>query len=77
MENCERLEACPFFRDELHYLPQTARFLKEAYCNGDKWKCARYLVVSEGIKPPADLFPNQSDRVSQILNQAEQNPSQE
>ena len=67
MAECELLKLCPFFRDELTYLPQTAEQMKQTYCLGEKAQCARHMVVSGGIIPPRDLFPNQTDRVAKIL----------
>jgi len=68
MADCEKLKQCPFFRAELAYMPKTAARLKETYCRGDSRGCARYLVVSNGILPPADLFPNDREQALKILS---------
>lgn len=69
MAECEKLKVCPFFRDELAYMPRTADQMKLSYCLGDNRTCARYMVISKGVPPPTDLYPNQRDRVPQILVQ--------
>ena len=71
MPDCEKLNACPFFREELAYMPKTAALLRQTYCHGDKTGCARYVVASKGIPVPSDLFPNQGDRLVQILSSTE------
>jgi hypothetical protein len=48
-------------------MPAVAGLLKQTYCLGDKTECARYQVASAGIKVPADLYPNDLHRVSEIL----------
>jgi hypothetical protein len=68
MAECKILVSCHFCEDELAYLPQTAEFMRSKYCHGDSEKCARYRVATEGVQPPADLFPNQSERVRAVLN---------
>jgi len=67
MADCEKLRSCPFFRDELAYMPRTAALMKETYCRGDKSTCARYVVALKGIPVPGDLFPNQRDRAHRII----------
>jgi hypothetical protein len=67
MADCEKLKTCPFFTDQMTSLPLSAAALKQSYCRGNKTDCARYLVAAEGIPVPKDLFPNERDRVLQIL----------
>jgi hypothetical protein len=67
MADCEKLVICPFFKEELAYLPQTAALMKGKYCHGDNQQCARYLVSIKGIPIPMDLFPNHADRVPEII----------
>ncbi len=74
MAECERFKACPFFNDQLAYMPQTAHAMKQKYCYGDKTQCARYLVVIEGIAVPGNLFPNQVERAREIICDA-RNPA--
>jgi hypothetical protein len=68
MADCEKLKTCPFFTDQMACLPVSAAALKQSYCRGNKTECARYLVTAEGIPVPKDLFPNERDRVLQILS---------
>jgi hypothetical protein len=74
MAECERFKTCPFFNDQLAYMPQTAHAMKEKYCYGDKTQCARYLVVIEGIAAPRNLFPNQIERAREIISDAAHRP---
>ena len=67
MANCEKLEKCPFFTDQMANMPSVAALLKKTFCLGDKTQCARYSVLSAGFTVPADLLPNDQDRASQIL----------
>jgi hypothetical protein len=67
MAECEKLNVCPFFRDELSYLPRTAEHMKQVYCHGDKTRCARYMVAAHGIEAARDLYPNQMDQAYRIL----------
>jgi hypothetical protein len=71
MLNCKLLEHCPFFHDETSGMPLTARELKKRYCKaGSYHACARYVVFKKlgNEKIPADLFPNQQDRLTEILD---------
>jgi hypothetical protein len=70
MTECERFKTCPFFNDQLAYIPRTAHAMKQKYCYGDKNQCARYLVVIQGIPAPGDLFPDQVERALEILSNA-------
>ena len=66
---CECLEKCPFFNDQIVNKPATAELMKKQYCNENFEACARYtLFKSAGQEHvPADLYPNQNDRASNIL----------
>jgi hypothetical protein len=77
MPDCEKLIICPFFKEELAYLPRTAALMKESYCHGDKCKCARYMVSLKGVPIPGDLFPNQVDRVPEIVDEFENHDSED
>ena len=67
MAECEKLEKCPFFNDQLNNMPAVSGLLKQTYCLGDKTECARYHVSCAGLPVPSDLFPNDSRRSRQIL----------
>jgi hypothetical protein len=69
MADCECLSKCPFFNDKMANMPSMAKIMKNRYCKGDYGTCARYQVFKalgrEAV--PADLFPNQPDKVEQLL----------
>ncbi len=67
MAECEKLAKCPFFAGKMANMPSVAELLKRNYCLGDKTLCARYQVASAGKTVPFDLFPNDTDRVREIL----------
>lgn len=70
MADCEKLKTCPFFTDQMAYLPVSASALKQSYCHGDNSDCARYLVAIKGISVPRDLYPNELHRAEKILASA-------
>jgi len=67
VNECEKLEKCPFFSDRLPNMPAVAGLLKQTYCLGDKTQCARYQVSAAGVPVPMDLFPNDNRRAHQLL----------
>jgi len=69
MPDCVCLERCPFFNDSMKSKPATAEIFKRHYCKNDFSACARYKVfkVLGREKVPADLYPNELDRVDGIL----------
>jgi hypothetical protein len=72
MHECEFLVRCPFFNDQMKGMPSMAEHIKEHYCRGIFSDCARYRVV-KALGPgtaPADLFPIQSARVEEIIDQS-------
>jgi hypothetical protein len=68
MAECEKLETCPFFSGQMTKMPSVADLMRNAYCLGDKTKCARYQLASAGIAVPKDLFPNDTRRARKILS---------
>ena len=69
-KKCEKLEGCPFFNEKMKNMPATAAGYKRKFCLGDNSACARF-IVSEKLGPIEELkslFPNQHDRVKQILD---------
>jgi hypothetical protein len=70
LAECERLATCPFFL-RLSFLPKTAEGLVQIYCRADHKSCARYKVISAGILPPQDLFPDESERAMRIVNRSQ------
>ena len=69
MADCELLAKCPFFNDQMKGLDAIKDMLKRRYCQGDKKKCARYMVLEKLGREnvPADLAPNQQDRARKII----------
>ena len=68
MADCERLGVCLFFTGKMSAMPKAAALMKKNYCLGDKVECARYQVLSMGIEPPGDLFPNDLEQARQIVH---------
>ncbi len=70
MSNCPLLAGCPFYNDKMDSKPALANMYKRNYCEGTYDNCARWKVANtlgrEAV--PADLFPNQIDRLEHILN---------
>ena len=73
MGNCELIEKCLFFNDQLKKMPNASDMMKNIYCRWNYKKCARYRVASalSSKEVPSDLFPSDSFRASQILIQHE------
>ncbi len=69
MAHCERLAECPFFM-KIKDLPKTAAQLASNYCYADSSSCARLWVISNGVRPPDDLFPSEKDRALRILSKS-------
>ena len=45
MADCELLERCPFFNDQLKNMPAASDTMKKIYCRWNFAKCARYRVA--------------------------------
>jgi hypothetical protein len=67
VKRCEFLEKCPFFNDIMANMPSLAEMMKDKYCRDDFISCARYQVRIKGKTVPQDLYPNQAERVKDIL----------
>ena len=63
MADCECLDTCPFFNDNMAAMPTMADIVKSRYCHDEHAACARYRVFKAIGREyvPADLFPNQAD----------------
>jgi len=48
-------------------MPDTAEMMRATYCQGDNSRCARYLVISKGVKPPDSLFPTDITQAKLLL----------
>ncbi|HBY57413.1 MAG TPA: hypothetical protein DEG96_06075 [Candidatus Atribacteria bacterium] len=70
MAECECLKSCPFFNAKMANMPATANIMIKKYCKGDNSICARYMVFKAlgREKVPIDLFPNQIERVKEIIS---------
>ncbi len=69
MADCQKLKMCPFFRDQMAFLPKAADELKLRFCKGDFHSCARHMLISRGI-PAGDVYPNEEERALRILARA-------
>jgi hypothetical protein len=67
--DCQCLPSCPFFHDKMKNMPAMAEHMKKKYCHSGWSSCARFRVFQARGKAvvPADLFPAQADRASEIL----------
>ncbi|MGA9118804.1 MAG: hypothetical protein WB699_05520 [Bacteroidota bacterium] len=70
MAFCSCISGCPFFNDRMENKPALADMYKKSYCQGAWEKCARFMVLQALGKPcvPTDLFPNQLERATQLLD---------
>lgn len=68
MADCEKMERCLFFNDRMADRPATAELMKNRFCRREKSSCARYQVASSGKPVPPTLYPNQTDRVREIVS---------
>ena len=70
MADCEFLATCPFFNDMMPDRPATAEVFKKQYCKGNSDTCARHIVLKAvgQEKVPSDLYPNQSERIEEIIS---------
>jgi len=66
---CERLAKCPFYQNKMPIESGLGSLYRKKYCEGDKTKCARYLVVTKlGAEyVPDDLYPNMDKRAEEIV----------
>ena len=69
MADCEILNTCPFFNDQMSEMPAMSNIIKKRYCRGSNTLCARHMVfrVIGRDQIPADLYPSQVERADKIL----------
>ena len=69
MVECNKLRECPFFNDKMANMPATSVLFKAKYCNSGFNECARFVMsnIVDISEVPPDLFPNQHERVNQLL----------
>jgi hypothetical protein len=72
MADCEKMQSCLFFNNELSDMPALAEIMKQKYCKGDYSKCARYIVCIALGKDqvPEYLFPAMLERAQQIIDKS-------
>lgn len=66
------MDNCPFFKDEMPGARFFTNLMKEQFCQGDKSRCARYLVSEAGLPVPNDLFPAEYERAVKICEERNQ-----
>ncbi len=71
--DCELLQDCAFFSDNLRTMPVTSGLIKERFCKGEFEKCARLMVAKalESEKVPETLYPIHLEEAQRLLNDAE------
>lgn len=69
MALCEKLEKCPFYQGKMSMDSGLGAMYKKKYCEGDKTKCARYIVATQlGAEFVTNsLFPNMNDMADKLL----------
>ena len=67
MPSCPKIEKCPFFHDRMASKPSTAELYKRSYCQGDNTSCARWVASKELAQVPLTLFPNQLEKVKELV----------
>ena len=66
---CEKLEKCPFYQGKMSMETGIGSMYKRRYCEGDKTKCARYIVSTQ-LGPEFvtnSLYPNMNDVANKLL----------
>mgnify|MGYP003607455865 CR=1 FL=1 len=71
MHACQYRLACPFYQHRIPIHDMMYATYVDRYCTGQHENCAVYQVLraSNFLKVPKDLYPNQTFRVKEILNQ--------
>lgn len=71
MQECELIEKCPFYNDQLEGNIEQIEEMKEKYCRKNNLNCARYMVFMALGKEsmPDELFPHQKDRAYEVISQ--------
>jgi len=67
--DCDRLQTCIFFNDQMANMPAVAELLKKQFCRGTFSDCARFQVAARlgGPNVPKDLFPQDRERALHLL----------
>ena len=78
MSDCECLEHCPYFENDIHKEISVIQELRtQKYCKGDYSICVRYMVFKALGKEhvPRNLLPADVDRANEIIEQAKITPT--
>jgi hypothetical protein len=69
MADCELINTCPFFNDQMADMPSMSTIIKDRYCMGSNTLCARHMIfrVLGRESVPKDLYPSQVERADEIL----------
>ena len=69
MSDCEFIDGCPFFSDQLENMPAVSGLLKKQYCQGEFEACARFRVAAKvgSTNVPANLFPQDTTAADRIV----------
>jgi hypothetical protein len=72
MGKCSFQSAC-FFNNLMQSKPRTLEYLEEEFCNGNYFKCARYMIcVSQGSGGvPKYLLPEDTLEACKLLDELE------
>lgn len=73
MGECEFINTCPFFNDELEGRETDIEKLKNDYCRTNSLHCARYIVAITLGKErmPPNLYPDEKDRAYMIIAESD------
>jgi hypothetical protein len=68
---CEYLQTCIFFNDQMILMPGTAGIMKYKYCKRSFETCARYVLVKAlgRERVPSDLYPDEGSRAQKIISE--------
>ena len=69
MTMCEKFEKCPFYQGKMDCEKGIGALYRKNYCEGDKTKCARYIVSTQ-CGPEFvnnNLYPNMDKKAQEIL----------
>lgn len=71
MAFCENLSKCPFYQGKMSMDSGLGNMYKKRYCEGNKLKCARYMVATSVGKEfvPVNLYPNMADQAKKIISE--------
>lgn len=72
MADCEIVDRCPFFNDNMQGMPDHAELFKQLYCHGGNDICARYMIVRKLGQDavPKGLLPNEVSLANIIISDA-------